>query len=84
MSMYTAKIPEMYFLKFGNQMRIPDAICNTPNRFHMIGGMLSSKEHGGSKKYKNLSAPIMKNNRLQMAVSTFDIFINENLNKLND
>lgn len=64
-----------YFLNFGSQIRTPPAICNTPKNFQSGREILFIKEQGGSKKLKNLSAPIIKNERLQMAVSMFEIFI---------
>jgi len=43
--------------------------------FQIVGEILSCKEQGGSRNDKNLSVPIMKKRRLQIAVITFIIFI---------
>lgn len=76
--MKTKKNPATNFLNLGNQIRIPAAICNTPKTFQTVIEMLSVNEQGGSKNDKNLSNPIMKKRRLQMAVIMFITFISMN------
>lgn len=56
------------FLYFGNQINIPAAICKTPIPDQIVGGILSIIEQGGSKKLRNLSAPIIKKEKLTKAV----------------
>lgn len=73
----TAKKPAMFFLNLGIQIRIPEITCKTPMLFQIIGEMLFSKEHGGSKNPRNLSTPTDKNRMLQIPVIMLDIFIVE-------
>ena len=67
------------FLNFGSQRSMPAAICITPKIFHTVDGILPISEQGGSKKNKNLSAPIMKNIRLQIPTRILLKFIFLNL-----
>ena len=74
-SINTAKKPATYRLNWGNQIRMPAANCKPPNSCQTTGEIVAIKEQGGSKKEKNLSAPIIKKRRLQIAVIIVVIFI---------
>jgi len=60
-------------LYFGSQSKMPAASCSTPNNDQTIVGILASNEQGGSKNFKNLSRPTIKNMRLVTAVSILAI-----------
>jgi len=74
-SMYRTKKPTTNFLNLGIHISIPPAICDTPKMIQAVVGIVSSREHGGCRKCKNLSAPIMKKRRLQMPTMILVIFI---------
>jgi len=65
----------MYLFNLGNQISTPAIICKTPKNIQTADGMLLAKEQGGCKNDKNLSNPIIKKRRLQIAVIIFIIFI---------
>lgn len=73
--MNRAKNPATYFRRLGIQIKKAAAICKTPNMVQIAGEICSCREQGGSKKDKNLSTPIIRNNRLQIPVIILIRFI---------
>jgi len=69
--MKSVKKAATYFLNFGSQIKMPPANCKMPKDFQMVGGMLFINEHGGSKKFKNLSRPIIKKRIVAMTNNIF-------------
>ncbi len=69
------KKPATALLNFGIMIKIPPANCITPKPFHIVGETVSIMEHGGSMKFRNLSAPIMNNSAAQIPAMMLEKFI---------
>lgn len=73
--MKSVKNPATALRYFGININIPAANCMTPKVFQTIGETVSISEQGGSMKFKNLSAPIIKKRAAHIPAMMFERFM---------